>query len=243
MTLPVFISPTIPAVGETVVLDGSEGRHAVAVKRMTVGEQLALIDGTGVRAEAEVEQVSGKSQLVARVRSREVCAPPRPRVTIVQALPKSERSELAVDLMTQAGVDHIIPWQASRCIAKWTGPKAAKGQEKWQAAAIAAAKQSRRTTIPTVAPLAHTNEVLQLIAAAPLALVLHESAVGSMKDLNFDVDELVLIIGPEGGVSPEELESFAHVGAQAFKLGPEVLRTATAGMVALAALGVLTARW
>ena len=164
-------------------------------------------------------------------------------MTVIQALPKAARSELTVDLLTQAGADVIVPWQAGRSVANW-GKKQDKGLAKWRAAARAAAKQSRRSRIPEITPVADQAAVAALIQAAPLALMLHEDATGKITDQPVaQVDSVVLIIGPEGGISPAELDAFTAAGAHPVRLGPEVLRTASAGMVALAALGAVTDRW
>lgn len=245
MSRPVYVQefPTPPTVGEVIELTGDEGRHAVSVKRTSVGEQIELVDGHGTRAVITVTGVSGKDRLVGVVDCVASEPAPRPTVTVVQALPKAARSELTVDLLTQAGADVIVPWQAGRSVANW-GKKQDKGLAKWRAAARAAAKQSRRSRIPEITPVADQAAVAALIQAAPLALMLHEDATGKITDQSVaQVDSVVLIIGPEGGISPAELDAFTTAGAHPVRLGPEVLRTASAGMVALAALGAVTDRW
>ena len=245
MSRPVYVQefPTPPTVGEVIELTGDEGRHAVSVKRTGVGEQIELVDGHGIRAGITVTGVSGKERLVGVVDCVASEPAPRPTVTVVQALPKAARSELTVDLLTQAGVDVIVPWQAGRSVANW-GKKQDKGLAKWRAAARAAAKQSRRSRIPEITPVGDQAAVAALIQAAPLALMLHEDATGKITDQPVaQVDSVVLIIGPEGGISPAELDAFTTAGAHPVRLGPEVLRTASAGMVALAALGAVTDRW
>ena len=245
MSRPVYVQefPTPPTVGEVIELTGDEGRHAVSVKRTGVGEQIELVDGHGTRAVITVTGVSGKDQLVGVVDCVAGEPVPRPTVTVVQALPKAARSELTVDLLTQAGADVIVPWQAGRSVANW-GKKQDKGLAKWRAAARAAAKQSRRSRIPEITPVADQAAVAALIQAAPLALMLHEDATEKITDQPVaQADSVVLIIGPEGGISPAELDAFTTAGAHPVRLGPEVLRTASAGMVALAALGAVTDRW
>ena len=245
MSRPVYVQefPTPPTVGEVIELTGDEGRHAVSVKRTSVGEQIELVDGHGTRAVITVTGVSGKDRLVGVVDCVASEPAPRPTVTVVQALPKAARSELTVDLLTQAGADVIVPWQAGRSVANW-GKKQDKGLAKWRAAARAAAKQSRRSRIPEITPVADQAAVAALIQAAPLALMLHEDATGKITDQPVaQADSVVLIIGPEGGISPAELDAFTAAGAHPVRLGPEVLRTASAGMVALAALGAVTDRW
>ena len=253
MSLPVFIHPDLSAArtGEAFSLSGPEARHAVTVKRMGEGERLELIDGTGIRLTLTITAATGKDSLEGMVESIATTPEPIPRVTVVQAIPKSERAELAVDLATQAGADEIIAWQADRCVAKWDGKKAPKAVAKWQAAADSAAKQSRRARIPQVRGPLTTPQLVQELsrdraagdaAAAPTVLVLHEEATASIKDVTF-ADDVVLLVGPEGGIGDAELDRLKEAGATPIKLGPEVLRTASAAMVALAAIGMRTQRW
>lgn len=247
MSLPVFIHPdlSLARIGEPVAIDGAEGRHAVTVKRLAVGEHVAFIDGRGTRVEAEVTEVTGKDLLVGQVTAITEIPEPNPRVVVIQAIPKSERAELAVDLLTQGGADEIIAWQAQRCVARWDEKKAPKARAKWEAAAVSAAKQSRRSRIPQIRGPLTTHQVTQEIAGHP-AFVLHEEAEVSLRAAAADgqLDGTVyLIVGPEGGIGQQELDQLRAAGAKALRLGPEVLRTASAGMVALAAIGVLTPRW
>lgn len=236
MSLPVFIAEDLG--GEHIALTGPEGRHAVTVKRLAPGERVKLIDGRGSWVTGEITRVEGKDHLEISVDKRGDDPMPRPKVTVIQAIPKSERSELAVDLATQAGADAIIAWQSQRTVSKW-GAKAEKQLAKWQDAAAAAAKQSRRTRIPEIAGPLSTGEVAELIAGRT-ALVLHEAATEGIGEVDLDVDELFLLVGPEGGIGDEEL---ARLGATPVRLGPEVYRTASAAMVALSAIGALTSRW
>ena len=234
MSLPYFIADD-PASGR---LDGAEGRHAVTVKRITAGERIALIDGRGTVAEVEVTGTSGKDRLFGTVVELKEISRPRPEVIVVQAVPKSERAELAVDLATQGGADAILPWISHRTIARWQGPKVAKNVEKWQSTAREAAKQSRRAWIPEVHDPVTTNQLAEMIQGET-ALVLHEDAEKKIGEVDLDVDKLFLIVGPEGGIGEDELEL---LGAVKVKLGPEVLRTASAAFAGLSAIGVLS-RW
>jgi 16S rRNA (uracil1498-N3)-methyltransferase len=248
MTAAVFLVEQAVAarsgVGDLVELSGPEGRHAVAVKRLQVGERIDLGDGSGTVLRAVVEAVSGRESLVARVQEREVLAPPQPRIVVVQALPKGERGETAVETLTEVGVDVIVPWQAERCVARWTGDKVQRGREKWAAAARAAGKQARRAWLPEVAPLARTADVESLVGAAACAIVLHEEAQESLRDIVVPAaGDVVLIVGPEGGVSPDELARFTAAGAQVGLLGPTVMRSSTAGTVAAAVILSATRRW
>lgn len=248
MTPPLFWVDAVPRAGDTALLSGSEGRHAVTVTRLRAGEPVILGDGRGTTAACEVIEVAGKDRLTVRAGRVEFQTRPKPAVTVVQALPKAERSELAVDLMTEAGVDAIVPWQSSRSIARWSGVKAVKGVEKWRTTAATAAKQARRAWIPEVADLANTTDVRALTARVVgdggIVALLHEDGAVPFRSLPFaDVPDVVLVIGPEGGLADTEIADLTALGARAVVLGPEVLRTAAAGAVALGALGAVTDRW
>lgn len=248
MSPPLFWVENVPGTDSMVRLGGDEGRHAVTVTRVAAGEQIIVSDGSGTAALCEVTGTIGKAELDARVLDVVVTPAPIPKVTVVQALPKSERSELAVDLATEAGVDVIIPWQSARCVAKWVGPKADKGVSKWRAAASSAAKQSRRAYIPVIEPLATTREVTararSVVEGSGLVAVLHEGAFASLRSLPLSTAaEVMLIVGPEGGLDDSEISQLTAVGATSVLLGPEVLRTSSAAAVALGAIGALTSRW
>jgi 16S rRNA (uracil1498-N3)-methyltransferase len=231
-------------VGDVVELVGPEGRHAVAVKRVEPGERIDLGDGAGTILRATVEQVTGRDSLHARIEERVVLAPPQPRVIVVQALPKGERGETAVETLTEVGVDMIVPWAAERCVARWTGDKAQKGPARWAATARAAGKQARRAWLPEVRGLARTADVEALVASAACAVVLHEGARTSVRTIAVPaVGDVVLIVGPEGGISPDELERFTAAGAHLALLGPTVMRTSTAGTVAAAVILAASPRW
>ncbi|MEU0540233.1 16S rRNA (uracil(1498)-N(3))-methyltransferase [Nocardia sp. NPDC005978] len=246
MAATVFYLDEVPEPGATAVLDGPEGRHAATVRRIRVGEPITLSDGHGVLADSEVVAAQ-KDRLELKVLDRRVAAPATPQVTVVQALPKSDRSELAIELMTEAGADAIVPWQAARCVSNWEN-KAHKAVEKWRTAAKQAARQSRRAYIPDVAELHSTRQLVELVRSAvergALVAALHESGAGRFTELPFEgVAEVVLIVGPEGGLDDSEIAQLSEAGARAVLLGPTVLRTSTAAAVALGALGALTPRW
>ncbi len=247
MSRALFYVDAVPDVGELAVLDGDEGFHAASVRRIRLGEELDLGDGAGTVAHVVVEAV-GKGSLAARVMSRRTVAPPSPQVTVVQALPKSDRSELAIELATEAGADAFVAWQSDRCVARWDGAaKVGKGLRRWQAVARSAARQSRRPYVPPVTSLVSTRELavhVGAVAARSVVLVLHESATEPLAAVRLtDAESVMLIIGPEGGIGDDELAVLTGVGAAAIRLGPSVLRTTSAAAVALGALGVLTPRW
>ncbi|MEU3501121.1 16S rRNA (uracil(1498)-N(3))-methyltransferase [Streptomyces hundungensis] len=246
MTAPVFVVDTVPAGGEF-VLDGAEGRHAVSVKRLRPDEQVTLTDGAGNRADAVVLSAEGKDRLTVRITGYASEDEPAVRITVVQALPKGDRGEVAVETMTETGVDAIVPWQAARCITQWKGERGAKSLAKWRSTARESGKQSRRVRFPEVREALTTKQVAALLAEADLAVVLHEdpevaSAALATAELPAH-GEIVLVVGPEGGVSPEELATFAEAGARPHRLGTSVLRTSTAGTVASAVLMSRTGRW
>ncbi|QIG42726.1 16S rRNA (uracil(1498)-N(3))-methyltransferase [Nocardioides anomalus] len=242
MSLHVHLVPSLAGVsaGAGVSVEGAEAHHAVAVRRLAVGEPVQLTDGSGRLATGSVV-ATGKARLEVLVAEVAEVPAPSPRVTVVQALPKGDRGELAVEVLTEIGVDRIVPWAASRSVAVWRGERAAKSLAKWQATAREAAKQARRAWFPSVTPLASTDEVAALVAEASLALVLHEEATSALPASV--PDDVLLVVGPEGGLAPEELEAFAAAGAQTVRLGAEVLRTSTAGVAAVAALLARTPRW
>lgn len=233
MSLPYFFTED-PAAG---VLTGAEAKHA-HVKRIAPGEHIMLIDGQGTTAVTRVTSV-GSGRVDGVVEKQQFVPQPTPRVTVVQAVPKGERAELAVDLAVQAGADAIVPWISHRTIARWPANKQAKQVEKWRAQALASAKQARRAWVPEVRDPVTTNQLSELLRYAGLALVLHEDATDSIRDVEFG-DDVWLIVGPEGGIGEDELEV---LGARPVKLGPEVLRTASAAFAGLCAIGALTSRW
>ena len=243
MTPPLFLLDVIPD-GEWAVLDGPEGRHAATVKRLRPGEAVLLGDGRGGLAHAVVA-ATGRDVVELTLADRATVPAPSPRVVVAQALVKGERGELAVELATEAGVDEIVPWTAARCVVRWAdGARGAKGLARWRATVREAAKQARRAWVPPVAEPVSTGALVSRVAAADCALVLHESATAALTEVALPADgEILLVVGPEGGVTDDEMLLLTAAGATAVRLGPEVLRASTAAAVALGALGVLTARW
>lgn len=227
-----------PLVGGLVTVNGEEARHAVAVRRVQVGESVLVSDGAGRAVRGSVVSVA-KSELVLEV-TEVLATTSRPhRFVAVQALAKGDRSDLAVETMTELGVDEIIAWQASRSIVRWQGERAAKSLAKWQSTAREAAKQSRRFTVPEVSS-GSTREVADRLRDLDCVLVLHEDAEQHLADVALPSNGSIgIIIGPEGGISPEELAAFNDSGARPVLISDGVLRTSTAGAVALGQLDVL----
>ena len=238
---PLFLLDDVP-LDDVVLLGGEEGRHAAQAMRLRVGEPVLISDGHGTLLSCTVDEPSPDGLLL-RVVERRTVPRPRPAISVVQALPKGERGELAVELMTELGVDEIVPWQASRSVAQWRGPRAERSVQKWRRTAREATKQSRRAYVPAITPLAGTGEVSELLAGRA-GLVLHEGASEPLASCRLpDVDHLVLVVGPEGGIAEDELAAFRAAGALPVRLGDPVLRTSTAGAAALAVLSVRLGRW
>ncbi|PUA80420.1 16S rRNA (uracil(1498)-N(3))-methyltransferase [Nocardioides currus] len=245
MSLPVHLVASLDGatVGSVVEVTGDEAHHAVAVRRLRVGEDVVLTDGAGHRVVGAVAETA-KRLFTVTVASVSILERPAPSFTVVQALPKGDRGELAVEVLTEVGVETIVPWAASRSVAVWKGERAAKSHAKWQATAREAGKQSRRSWLPSVTPLASTADVVGLLADAALVVVLHEDATVPLASLDVPAaGEVVVVVGPEGGIAPDELAAFEAAGAVSVRLGAEVLRTSTAGVAAVSALLARTPRW
>lgn len=242
MTAPLFLasSDALASVGagDIVVLDGDEGRHAADVRRLRPGEPIDVGDGCGVVVHGEVADVA-RGRLTLSVRERVAVPRPEPRFVVVQALAKGGRDEDAVEAMTEVGVDEVVGWQSSRSVAKWTDRTAAK----WASTARAAAKQSRSPWVPAVSGPATTADVAQRLRDAAIAVVLHESATQPLSSVELPAaGEVLVVVGPEGGIAPEELDAFQDAGAAVSRLGDTVLRSSTAGVAALSVLSA-KARW
>ncbi len=245
MTLPVHWVESLAGIrpGDRVEVEGDEAHHAVAVRRLRAGEPLALTDGAGTTVTGVVD-ATGKRRLTVAVEDVATVPEPEPRLTVVQALPKGDRGELAVEVLTEVGVATVVPWAAARSVAVWRGERAEKALARWRATAREAAKQSRRTWFPRVEPMVTTDRACALVASADLAVVLHEDATASLGAFEVPAaGSVVVVVGPEGGLTDDEVAAFTAAGAHAVRLGDEVLRTSTAGVVAVAALLSRTARW
>lgn len=246
MTDPLYLADVTaaPRIGDVVEVTGDEGRHAAVVKRTRIGEYLLVADGAGHAIRGPVTSVSKQG---VRVRVEEILATPEPRFrwTMVQALAKGDRSEIAVESLTELGASTIVAWQASRSVVRWDAragmpDKSEKGLAKWRSVAKASTKQSRRFLVPDVR-YASSTQVAEIVERADLALVAHEDATMPLAQVELPADggEVVVIVGPEGGIAPDELELFASKGALLVSLGDGVLRTSSAGVVSLAQLQLL----
>ncbi|MFE7844975.1 16S rRNA (uracil(1498)-N(3))-methyltransferase [Microbacterium sp. NPDC057407] len=228
--------------GDAVVLTGAEAHHAAAVRRVRAGEEITVGDGRGVWLTGHCESATPREVLV-RVDSRAEAPAPVPRVVLVQALAKGDRDELAVQAATELGADEIVPWQASRSVSRWDA-KAEKGRARWSTIVREAAKQAHRSWIPDVGVLT-TTEMLTSRVAEARSLVLEPTATTPLSQLDLAGDErdILLIVGPEGGIAPDELSRLEGAGATLTRLGDSVLRTSTAGPAALALVNAAIGRW
>ena len=228
-------------VGERVAIDGREARHAVTVSRIAVGESIAIGNGRGLIVEGPVV-VAEHTELSIEVATTTVVDRSEPAIVLVQALAKGDRDELAVQVATELGVDAVVPWSAARSISRWEGSKIAKGHDRWTAIAREATKQSIRPWIPDVLDLVSTTQLAKL-AAATRMLVLEPTATEALTALEPDARDTVIVVGPEGGIAPHELDALVSAGASLVRLGDSVLRTSTAGPAAIAVLSAKLNRW
>ena len=244
--------------GSLYVLDGAEGRHAGVVQRRGVGEHVDVVDGDGLRLRCVIELVEA-AQVSLRV--EEVVQEPAPDVvvTLVQALAKGDRDEMAIEAATEVGADAVVPWQAERSIVVWRGDRAAKSRARWLATVRAATKQARRARLPRVDVAIDTRGLVErtreVVAAGGAVIVLHEEASAPLAEVPLPVPaspadaaegrapEVLVVVGPEGGISEREVDALTEAGALTARLGPHVLRTSTAGPVAIALLVQRLGRW
>ena len=261
MSAPVFLAESgldTIAPGDRYVLDGAEGRHAGVVQRKARGERVDVVDGDGLRLRCVVEDAeAGRVTLLVQEVDRE--AVPDVVVTLVQALAKGDRDEMAIEAATEIGVDVVVPWQAERSVVVWRGERAAKSRARWLATVRTATKRARRARLPHVEVALDsrglTARVAAVAAAGGRAIVLHEEATTALADVvlpapagagtpaGAPAPEVLVVVGPEGGISDAELGSLTDAGAVAARLGPHVLRTSTAGPVAIALLAQRLGRW
>ena len=238
MTAPLFLVGSDALVSGTVVVDGDEGRHAADVRRLRVGEAVLLGDGAG-RIGAGVVSAVSRGSIAVDVASVETRPKPQPSFAVAQALAKGGRDEDAVEAMTEVGVDVVVGWQSARSVAKWSD----RTETRWTATARSAAKQARRAWLPEIVAAVTTQGLAERVSAASLAVVLHEAADRPLAALDLPPDgEVLIVVGPEGGVASEELDLLTATGAQVCRLGRNVLRTSTAGVAAISVLSA-GSRW
>jgi 16S rRNA (uracil1498-N3)-methyltransferase len=228
-------------VGSRVSIDGPEARHAVTVSRLAVGQTVSIGNGRGLIATGTVVTAE-HTELAIEVESVVDVQRSEPAIFLAQALAKGDRDEFAVQAATELGVDGVIPWTAARSISRWEGTKITKGHDRWSAIVREATKQSIRGWLPDVLDLVSTNQLARLASEVRM-LVLEPTAELALSALEPDGRDIVLVVGPEGGIAPHELEALTAAGATLVRLGDTVLRTSTAGPAAIAVLSAKLGRW
>ncbi|WP_125979222.1 16S rRNA (uracil(1498)-N(3))-methyltransferase [Bifidobacterium goeldii] len=233
--------------GWTITLPDAVRRHAIQAMRLTDGDALQLSDGQGLCIHAVLTDARNGMVRVERVGRQ-----PQPvtRLTLIQALAKTGHDEQAIDMATQIGVDTVIPWQANRSIAKW---KAGRTDRKWNQVLQAATEQSRRVWTPTLGECVSSKQITAICRRAcvhgDLVIVLHQDANATWQTIEDRIAQLAercledgkprdisVVVGPEGGISEEEVAEFTQAGAYSVVLGSNILRASTAGPVALSLL-------
>lgn len=229
--------------GSVFVLGGPEAKHAASVRRMNVGESIAVSDGAGLKVRGKVAKVL-KDTLEVLVESVDALNPPSTKLVLVQALAKGDRDELAIQACTELGVFEVIPWQADRSISIWKAEKKQKGQTRWQTIVTEAAKQSLRAFVPRVSEVLDSAELVQMLRGFDQVMILDPEAGNSITELNAPpIGSVAIVVGPEGGISEAELSAFAEAGFSSVHLGSGVLRTSTAGMAAISYLQAKLGDW
>jgi 16S rRNA (uracil1498-N3)-methyltransferase len=224
-------------------LAGPEGKHAVSVRRMRVGEAIQLTDGKGLRVRGSVDSINGNSMKI-KVSFVDREANPQLEVTLIQALAKGDRDELAIQAATELGISHVIPWESDRSVSRWIGIKEAKAVERWQTIVAEAAKQALRVRHPEVAAPVKGARIAELVKTFDTVLVLDPtSSLGLAATQLPSSGKLALVVGPEGGISEPELDALEQAGAIRVHLGESILRTSTAGIAAMSGILALTGQW
>lgn len=232
-----------PKVGDLVELTGTEAKHAISVRRMRVGEAIQLSNGLGLRVRGAIDSIDGQ---VLSVRATEILreAHPTLAITLVQALAKGDRDELAVQAATELGISSVIPWQAERSISRWDGAKIAKGVDRWQTIATEAAKQALRATHPIVQQPVTTKQLAAQVDSFDLMLILDPTSSTGLTSLKIPATtKVAIVVGPEGGISSAELAELENAGGKLVHLGESILRTSTAGLAAISALKAMSGNW
>lgn len=230
-------------IGSVIDITGAEAKHAISVRRMRVGEAIQLTNKVGLRARGLVDSINGNSL---KIRVNEITQEPMSKiqVTLIQALAKGDRDELAIQACTELGLLKVIPWEADRSVSRWIGLKEAKGVERWQSIVTEAAKQSLRAWHPSVELPIKATQVADLVKDFDCVLVLDPTSQNGIGAVALPNEGTVaLVVGPEGGISDPELAALEKAGALRVNLGEPILRTSTAGIAALSAILALSGQW
>ena len=237
--LTLFFSDQI-STGQRQVLENEEAHHAIKVLRLNTGEIIKISDGVGNWVSGPIVEIAKKELFISITERGEIQAA-KPELVLVQAITKSDRNKEMLELAVEAGVDRIIPWQSERSISKWQSDS----EQKWQVGIKQSCKQARQVKLPQLMQVMSTTEVIKSISEGGFGIVFHEEASTKFSDLTIPNSQssVYLVIGPEGGISEQELLSFQNIGSKVVRLGDTVLRSAHAGFAALSAVQTKLGRW
>jgi 16S rRNA (uracil1498-N3)-methyltransferase len=237
--LTLFFSDQI-STGQRQVLESDEAHHATKVLRLNIGEIIKISDGVGKWVSGPIVEIAKKELYISITERGEIQAA-KPELVLVQAITKSDRNKEMLELAVEAGVDRIIPWQSERSISKWQSDS----EEKWQVGIKQSCKQARQTKLPNLMQVMSTAELVKTIGSGGYGIVFHEEASTKFSELTIPNSQssVYLVIGPEGGISEQELLSFQNNGSKVVRLGDTVLRSAHAGFAALSAVQTKLGRW
>jgi 16S rRNA (uracil1498-N3)-methyltransferase len=237
--LTLFFSDQISTV-QRQVLENEEAHHAIKVLRLNTGEVIKISDGVGNWVSGPIVEIAKKELYISITERGEIQAA-KPELVLVQAVTKSDRNKEMLELAVEAGVDRIIPWQSERSISKWQSDS----EQKWQVGIKQSCKQARQVKLPQLMQVMSTSEVIKSIGEGGFGIVFHEEASTKFSDLTIPNSQssVYLVIGPEGGISEQELLSFQNNGSKVVRLGDTVLRSAHAGFAALSAVQTKLGRW
>ena len=237
--LTLFFSDQI-STSQRQVLENEEAHHAIKVLRLNTGEVIKISDGVGNWVSGPIVEIA-KKELYVSITERGQIQAAKPELVLVQAITKSDRNKEMLELAVEAGVDRIIPWQSERSISKWQSDS----EEKWQVGIKQSCKQARQTKLPNLMQVMSTAELVKTIGSGGYGIVFHEEASTKFSELTIPNSQssVYLVIGPEGGISEQELLSFQNNGSKVVRLGETVLRSAHAGFAALSAVQTKLGRW
>jgi 16S rRNA (uracil1498-N3)-methyltransferase len=229
-----FVSPDDVHDG-LIEVSGDEGHHAARVLRLRPGERITIADGSGRVIEATVKNV-GRS-VTAEVRNIRQAKRPKPALTLYQAVMKGDRMDDVVTKAVELGVARIVPFVAERTVVRWDEARRRKSKERWTSIARSAAKQCRSPYLTTI------DEVRSGVRGATSedagVFALHERAPVRLREAlpDYAPEAIVVVVGPEGGLAPSEIDALRDAGAVPVTLGERILRTETAGIVAASIIG------
>lgn len=231
MATPTFYHPALHLGDSLIVLGAEESAHAIRSRRLRVDDTIALINGTGLSALAQVNAIN-KKQLCAEITEIRQHPPPQPAIHVASAIPKGDRQRTMVDMLTQSGVAAVTPLHCEYSVTRFTD----KMQGKWQRAAIEACKQSGNPWLPDIRAALKLNDLLREIAVQGGTALFADQSGTALSELGFDDGVILVLVGPEGGFSDTEQSALKAAGVIPVRLGKHILRSETAAVTAAALL-------